>query len=210
MQIPGRLKAVLKRQKMFNRGLGTVLASILEGDYGFTTGAVAGSGIAAVEDGHDTIRRTVLTLADRALAVTSALKYAGTKIYDWPLGRILILGCVAELKFGVTSVRADTINDNAAMDWSLGTVTASNVTLATTMLDIAPKADHTLDGAVAAYTAYVNSQLAASAQFDGTGTAKDLFLNVSFPTATDVDADGTLKVSGVIDLHWVKLGALQV
>lgn len=169
-------------------------------------GAVAGSNIVATERGAGDIHYTSLALTARALAVTDALAYAGTKIYGFPAGRILILGSLATLAFAVTSTRASTINDSAAMDWSLGTVTASSVTLASTMVDLIPKVDHTLDGAVAAYTAAISSALATNAQFDGTTAAVDAFLNVSFPTITDIDADGTLGVTGTIQLTWVNLG----
>lgn len=181
-------------------------------DVGGTTPAVAvgavvaGIGVVASESGSGSFRKTVLTLTDTPITVTDALAYAGLKLYDFPAGRILLLGTTVSLAFGVTTTRASTINDNAAMDFSLGSVTASNVTLATTMLDILPKVDKTLDGAVAAYTTAVGGALAASAQFDGTTTPLDLFLNVSFPTTTDIDADGALKVQGTITLHWVQLG----
>lgn len=168
-------------------------------------GAAAGTGNVATEK-LGVVRQTVLTLTDMALTVTDALAYASQKVYDFPEGRLLVLGATANLRFGVTSDRASTINDSAAMDWSVGTAAASNATLATTMLDLIPKVDHTLDGAVDAYTALAGGALAASAQFDGTGTAKDAYLNVSFPTGTDIDADGTLKVSGTITITWANLG----
>lgn len=209
MQLTQRMKAFFKRVKVLGRNSGTEFVNALQGSYGVTLGAVAGSLTTALEDGHDTFRRTRITFASRVVPVTFALKYAGTKIYDFPLGRILVLGVTSKLRWAVTSARVSTINDNAAMDWSLGTVTASNVTLAGTMLDLNPKVDRTLDGAVAAYTAYDKSALAASAVFDGSVTPIDAFLNVSFPTATDIDADGTLTVEGFVDIHWVNLGHMS-
>lgn len=169
-------------------------------------GAAAGTGVTASEQGRGVVQRTVLRLASVGVTVTDALAYASQKIYDFPEGRILILGSTASLAFSVTSDRTTTINDNAAMDWSIGSAAASNVTLATTMVDLLPKVDKTLDGAVAAFTSASTGALAAAAQFDGTGTAVDAYLNISFPTGTDIDADGTLLVTGSITITWVSLG----
>lgn len=169
-------------------------------------GAVNGATISAVERGDGIIHQTVLTLTDTPLTVTDTLAYLGTKIYDFAAGRVLVLGTTASLAFAVTSTRASTINDDAAMDWALGTATASNVSLSSTMVDILPKVDKTLDGTDDAYTTASTGALAASAQFDGTGTAVDVYLNVSFPTTTDIDADGTMTVTGTITITWVDLG----
>lgn len=168
-------------------------------------GAVAGTGNIASETVGG-VHRTTITLSAMALTVTDALAYASQKLYDFPAGRILIMGTTGSLAFSVTSARASTINDNAAMDWSVGSAAASNVTLATTMVDLLPKVDKTLDGAVAAFTTASTGALAASAQFDGTGTALDAYLNVSFPTVTDIDGDGALAITGTITITWVNLG----
>lgn len=152
------------------------------------------------------VHRTVLTLTDTPLAVTDALAYGSVKLYDFPAGRVLVLGTTASMAFAVTSDRTTTINDDAAMDWALGSAAASNVTLATSMVDLLPKQDHTLDGAEDAYTTAQGAALAASAQFDGTGTALDMYLNVSFPTGTDIDADGTMTAAGTVTVSWVNLG----
>lgn len=168
-------------------------------------GAKNGATVSAV-DSVGNVHRTTLTLTDTPITVTDALAYAGLKVYDFPEGRILLLGCTASLAFAVTSVRADTINDSAAMDWALGSATASATTLATTMVDMLPKIDKTLDGVDDAYTTASTGALAAAAQFDGTTSPIDMFLNVSFPTGTDIDADGTMTVSGAITFAWVQLG----
>lgn len=168
-------------------------------------GAAAGSLNVATES-LGIVNSTLLTLTDQTIAVTDALAYASQKIYDFPAGRILLLGCVSYLKWGVTTARASTINDNASLTYAIGSAAASNVTLSGTMVDMHPKTTEVLDGAVAAYTAQVGAALAAAAQFDGTGTAIDAFLNVGFETGTDIDADGTLKVSGTIQLTWLNLG----
>ena len=52
----------------------------------------------------------------------------------------------------------------------------------------------------------VAAALAAAAQFDGTATAKDMFLNTAYATTTDVDADATQTISGTIVITWINLG----
>ena len=64
------------------------------------------------------------------------------------------------------------------------------------------KQDHALDGATTAYTALVNANVAAAAFHDGATTAaKDVYLNVGFPTNTEIDADATLTVMTVCPDH---------
>lgn len=150
--------------------------------------------------------RVKLTLSRMSITVTDALAYASQKLLDLPAGRIQMVGGVASLAFAVSTTRASTINDNAAMDWSIGSAAASSITLASTMVDIVAKQDKTLDGAVAAFTTAQAANAAATAFFDGTTTPMDVFLNIGFPTNTDIDADGTLLVSGTIELHFRNLG----
>lgn len=150
--------------------------------------------------------QVVLTLSAMQIAVTDALAYASQKLLDLPAGRVEFKGGTASLAFAVLTTRASTINDNAAMDWSLGSAAASNVTLGSTMVDLIAKQDKTLDGAVAAYTTAQAANGASPAFFDGTGTAMDVYLNVSFPTGTDIDADGTLAVTGTITLNFEMYG----
>ena len=171
--------------------------------------AAAAAGVSAVEYGDGILHQTVFTLGPLLQTVTDALAYASTKIYDFPAGRINILGCTANVQFAVTTDRTDTtgtINASAALKWGLGTAAASNITLASTMVDLMPKTAVTLDGAEDAYTALAGSPLAAAALLDGTGTAKDAFFNVGFETNTEIDNDGVLACNGTITLTWINLG----
>ena len=182
------------------------LESVTLSEVSLGAGRVAGTNIRAIEGGVGVVRQTTLKLEARGMTVTDALAYASSKLYDFPEGRILILGCIASLQFAVTSTMASTINLNAAMDWSLGSAAATSVTLATTMVDLLPKVDKTLDAAINVDTSASTGALAAAAQFDGTTTPLDMYLNVSFPTGTDIDADGTMVVSGTITFTWINLG----
>ena len=168
--------------------------------------APAKAGLKAVTTGGNGRFRTVVTLTAMEIAVTSALKYGSQNLFDFAPGKIRMLGGTASLAFAVTTTRASTIIASAAMDWALGTAAASNVTLATTMVDVIAKQDKTLDGAAAAYTTAQAADVAAAATHDGTATAKDAYLNIGFPTGTDVLGNGTIAVNGTITLLWENWG----
>lgn len=162
---------------------------------------------ATVKDqGFGAFHFTTITLADFLTTVTDASAFGGSKIFTFPEGRIYIIGCIATLQYGANGVRASTINNSSTVDWALGTVTASNVVLAGTMINIAPLVDEAVVGDDALYGTASSSVLAAAAFFDGTTTAVDLFLNSAFSDNTDIDADGVLKTQGTIALTWVHLG----
>lgn len=169
-------------------------------------GAKVGATVTATELGNGTVQKTTLTLAATPLAITDASAFGNVQLYDFPAGRILILGTTASIQWAVTSDRTTTINLNAAFDWALGTAVASNVTLATTMVDLLPKQDKTLSVADAGLNTASTGALAASAQFDGTGTAVDMYLNGAFPTTTDIDGDGTMTATGTVTVTWINLG----
>jgi hypothetical protein len=152
--------------------------------------------------------QTTLTLSDVAQAVVNGTEYQGTKIYDFPEGRILVLGVTATLRQKTTSVLADTLNASSTGSIGLGTATASATTLATTMVDLLPATAFTSSATVNVAGTAVTAALAASAQFDGTGTAKDMFLNTAYATTGDVDADATQTISGTVVITWVLLGDL--
>jgi len=180
------------------RGMSRTLQRAAERDFGPQAGK---SGLSRRIEGNGAGNyRIVLTFNAMPISVTKALSYASQKLVDFPAGRLQIDGGTASLAFAVTSARVSTINDNAVLSWGLGTAAASSVTLATTMVNVVPQTNKTLDGAVAAYTTPSNVNAAAVAVYDGTTTPVDVYLNVAFPTATDIDADGTLAVNGTITL----------
>jgi hypothetical protein len=196
------LSAAAELKSLLNR----LQALVAEQDNGVGA-AAGGSAVVAAEFGTGVMRRTVLALTDLLIPVADANAFASQKIYDFPEGRILVHGVTANLRWGVTTTRASTINDNAALDYSLGTAAeAADTTLDSTQANLLAKQDVTLSGAGSAYTALAGAALAAAAQFDGTTTPVDAYLNVSFPTTTDIDGDGTLKVSGTITITWSPLG----
>ena len=150
--------------------------------------------------------QTTLTLNNVPQTVDNGTEYQGTKIYDFPQGRILVMGVTATLQQKTTSVLASTLNASSTGAISLGTATASATTLATTMVDLLPSTAFTSSATINVAGTAVSAALAASAQFDGTTTAKDVYLNTAYATTGDVDADATQTISGTIVITWTNLG----
>ena len=151
-------------------------------------------------------RVTTLTLDNVAQAVVNGTEYQGTKIFTFPEGRINVLGVTATLKQKTTSALASTLNASSTGAIGLGTATASNVSLTSTMVDLLPTTAFTSSATINVAGTAVSAALAASAQFDGTGTAKPVYLNTAYATTSDVDADATQTISGTIVISYVFLG----
>lgn len=152
--------------------------------------------------------QTVLTLDNVAQTVTNGTEYQGTKIYDFPEGRINVLGVTATLQQKTTSAVASTLNASSTGAISLGSATASNVSLTGTMVDFLPSTAFTSSATINVAGTAVTAALAAAAQFNGTATAIDLYLNTAYATTTDVDADATQTISGTVTITWLLLGDL--
>lgn len=150
--------------------------------------------------------QTTLTLNNVPQAVVNGTEYQGTKIYDFPAGRISVLGVTATLQQKTTSALASTLNASATGSIGLGTVTASATTLASTMVDLLPATAFTSSATINVAGTAVSNALAAAAQFDGTTTPVDVFLNTAYATTTDVDGDATQTISGTVVITWVQLG----
>ena len=150
--------------------------------------------------------QTTLILNNVPQTVVNGTEYQGTKIYDFPAGRILVMGATATLQQKTTSTIASTLNASVTGSIGLGTATASATTLATTMVDIIPATAFTSSATINVAGTAVSAALAALAQFDGTSTAKDVYLNTAYATTGDVDADATQTISGTVVITWCQLG----
>lgn len=175
------------------------------GSYGSVPQSL-GATCVATEAGDGVVHQTTLALSALEQAVVNGTEYQGTKIYDFPAGRILVLGVTASIAQTTTSALASTLNASSTGALSLGTATASNTTLNSTMADLLPSTAFTSSATIDVAGTAVGAALAASAQFDGTGTAKDVFLNTAYATTTDVDADATQTLSGSVVITWINLG----
>lgn len=167
-------------------------------------GAPSLATVTAAEFGAGGLHQTVLTLTATPQTITNgASEFVGTKIYDFPEGRIHLLGCVATLAQTTTSTLATTITSATAGTVALGSATASNASLTGTMVDLAPSTAFNSSTVINVAGTAVSPVLAAAAVFNGTATAIDMFLNTSVATNS---ADGTLTWSGTIRITWFNLG----
>lgn len=184
----------------------TSVFTVLGKNGAITTGVTTAAGVTATDITDGVTHQTTFTFAAMALAVTDALAYASKLIYTFPEGRINIIGATGTLQFAVTTDRSTTINDSASLTWSLGSAAASNVALTATMVNELPLATKVLSAATTALNTASTNALAASAQLDGTTTPVPVYLNAAFATTTDIDADGSLSVTGSITITWANLG----
>jgi hypothetical protein len=172
----------------------------------YGTGAtVAAKGSAA--DGWG-IHQTTVTFAMTGandIDVADGDKTTGVKVYDFPAGRILILG--ATINALVTTNNAFNANPNDVYYVGVGTADgtqAADADLTNTEQDIIPKT--TLDSVGNTdLDLDWHAALAASAQFDGTSTAVDLYVNVAVPAASNSKAS-THAVTGTMTVTWINLG----
>ncbi len=162
--------------------------------------------VVAAEYSDGILHRTVLTLTNVPQAVVNSTEYQGTKLYTFPEGRISVLGSLATLQQKTTSVILSTLNGGATGAVALGTATASNTTLSSTMVNLLPSTAFTTSTVINVAGTAVSAALAAAAQFDGTGTAIALFLNSAYATTGDVDADATQTWTGTVQLTWFNAG----
>lgn len=160
----------------------------------------------ATEEGDGVIHKTTLTLDALAQAVVNGTEYQSTKVYEFPAGRILVLGVTASIAQTTTSELASTLNASSTGALGIGTAAASATTLATTMVDLLPSTAFTSSATIDVAGTAVGAALAASAQFDGTSTAKSVYVNTAYATTGDVDADATQTLSGNVTITWVNLG----
>lgn len=172
-------------------------------------GTAAGEGVSVREDASGGVRQLVITLVDAPVEMVDeagVVAYGGLKVCDLPAGLVLFLGAVADLALTKDSAG---VNDTWDGDVGLGTVTASNnATLASTEQDLIPTTatPQAVSGATTADCKSTSTE--ACKVLDGTGTAKDVFLNLLVDDA-DHDVTGTpcnLIVNGTIKLSYLMLG----
>lgn len=178
--------------------------------FGFGKGAPAGTGVSAQENGiGGAIQKTTLTFTSLGVTVanTTGASFGSQKIYDFPLGRILILGGRALLTFtwAGTGIAAA-----GSGDASLGTTATADATLGGTDVDIMASTamiDPFVLGVGALGAAGLGGNLITPTTFDGTATAKDMYLNLICDDADVSDADSSvITVNGTITFSWVNLG----
>lgn len=170
------------------------------------SGAANGATVTASESAFGPLHTTLLTCAATPITVGDTATGGGVKIYDFPEGRILILGATGTMTFTTTSILASTLHASITANWGVGTVTQSTGTLSTTQQDLIPTKNFTTSATINVANTATSNALAASAQFDGTATAKDAFLNIGVASGSDIDADATVTCTGTVLITWCFLG----
>jgi hypothetical protein len=172
-------------------------------------GTKSGATVTVVERNTGIIHQSVFTFTAFPLTVPNAVagtQGIGAKFYDFPEGRIAILGATGSMAETTTSIILNTLNGGVTAKWGVGTTIGTNATLATTEQDLIPVTSITSSATINVAGAVSNAALSAPAQFDGTGTAKAAFLNFSVPTDGDLDADATITLTGTVTITWINLG----
>lgn len=175
-------------------------------------GAKAGSTVSVVEQGDGIWHRTIITCDATPVTITddaNVAQYGGAgKIYDFPEGLINIQGAVID--GAVTLGTTGTITNTWAGGVALGTAAATTgATLVSTEADVMPEVDV---GAATAKVAVVDAVSVAAVLtesgarwLDGTGTAKDLYLNLVVDDSV-THTSGTGTFTGTITILWTNLG----
>lgn len=180
---------------------------IIAGTPGVEAGA--GAGVVAAERCVGSICQTVFTLTNATITITDpggAAAYGGLKIYDFPEGRLLALGVVADLTLTEASGTIDAAFDG---DISLGT-TAADVTATlhnpVTEDDWVPTVS-TTQAIASVAAADFQSTVTEQVIHDGHTTPIDLYLNVEIDDA-DITTGGadSLTANGTITVTWINLG----
>jgi hypothetical protein len=167
-------------------------------------GSASVSSVSGTE-GQTLINTTVLSLDDVGVSViygggdTNAI--GSTKIYDFPAGRVFVLGVTVD-SFAITSFPTNTMDAADGGDFSFGSaVPGVDGLLDGTAVDFAPSTS------IDPITNIVSTALAAAAQFDGTTTPVDLYVNVSIDNGDLTGAStNALTVGGTVKINWINLG----
>ena len=164
-----------------------------------------GTSVTAVEYGTDgLVHRTVLTLTALAQTITNTTaEYAGSLIYTFPQGRILVLGALASVAQTTTTTIATSISAGATGAMGLGSAIATATSLTSTMVNMMPSTAYTSSATINVAAAVANGALAASAQIDGTTTPVPVYFNTAIATGS---IDGGQTFTGTVTLSWINLG----
>lgn len=150
------------------------------------------------------LHETTFTLASTPLTVADATAGGGVKLYDFPEGAVTILGGSFSLTPKTTSTIASTLKSGVTIDVGIGTATAGAAALTTTEDDIVDSATGPASTVInVAAAPIVAVRTTAPVILDGHSSAKSAYLNVGVPTATDIDADATITVSGTVKVQWM-------
>ena len=198
--------------EVFTAGTAAVTLLNLSNDQGVPdAGLPNGATVLATEETSGIVNKTILDLGSTPLSVasiTTGSGVGGVKIYDFPQGRILVLGTMADVILTIDAAdQADFTDATPEGDLGIGSVSPANADALGT-----DATDDDFSTATAFVMANYNDPSIqmpseASLQFDGTSTALDMYVT-ALVDAADID-DGvtsTVYLSGKIICHWINLG----
>lgn len=171
-------------------------------------GAKAGANVEVVEYGNGVVHKSVFTLTAQSMTLTDeadTVVYGGVKIYDFPEGLICTLGATIDGSLTAVEVNA-AFDGDVALGSAIATTgpslisTEADILQSTAMTQASGKVANTDAHSIA--TALTES---GARWFDGTTTAKDLFLNFNIDEdAANATSTGTF--TGTVTIMWMHLG----
>lgn len=175
--------------------------------------------------GTQVVRESMFYFSGMSYSLVDANQGGGLLIGTFPKGVIDIMGSVASITPTTTTAIASTLNSGVTVNWGFGTAkNTSTSPIATTLIDILPGYGNTpptftsstvisTAPASAPFTSfqqlpstYANALLGPPKRLDGTGTAITVNFNMDVPTATDIDGDATLSITGFLLVQWRMVG----
>lgn len=158
------------------------------------------------------LRRTTITLTAATATWTDNTttgSSASLKIFDFPEGVINVVGAACFLTAFSSPTNAPLQTGSTTLVFSLGTDAAATDNFTLTALEaniVASTAGGTLTtGAITATAKGIGPPCATiDSTFDGSGTAKDLYINFS-ADATNSVANGTVTFSATVVISWMNL-----
>jgi len=167
----------------------------------------AGANVTATEYGLGPFHQTVLVGSGVQIPVTdltgSTNSCGGVKIYDFPEGAFVLLSFQVDAFTFATNAVID--NDHGG-DYAFGTTIGTGPDLTSTEIDFTD-AKVSIDPVTNVTDAASALDSLAEAYFNGTATAKDLYVNVLLDGG-DIDADVTNAVDFSATLLWMESGDL--
>lgn len=170
----------------------------------YTVGAKNGSTVTLQETDAGAFRSVILTLASTPVTVanTTGASFGNVKLYDFPAGRIYLLGGSSSLTFTWTG---EDIAATGSGDYSIGSTGTADATLNSTDVDM--QASTAMLDPFVSGVGTGSGVFASPAAFDGTATAIDMYLNMIIDDADVADgASDTVLVSGTVKFAWVDFG----
>lgn len=171
----------------------------ITGVAGGTGTAISTNGSTVVDTDYGVVRQTELTIANAPMIIVnlvSSNSTAGLKVYDFPEGRIDVLGVVVSK---LTMTTNTWLTSTCQVTYAFGTIKGTDDALTGTEANLCPT------GATTQITNNWSTALATAAQFDGTSTPVDMYLNVCVDS-NYLTHGITNYANGKAVITWVNLG----